>query len=435
MAEAPPEGLYPSLQLGADVRATFDDDHLQVRGDPFGPAGISAVELPDGSVWQVDHVDPSRLIAADVESADPAGSPLLLAAFGGDGAMRIVDDAGEAPSPDDPGRGADVAWGRLPPFVGGRAPDDAAVEAGRLVSLADVAGDTALAPLARIVATLEVALRAERAPAGDLLEPLVPEMLRRAERLAAEVDEADLPSLRPKRDVDLLSAFERVPFVGGRSGVALDDLEHLASRIRRLAREPRTWGHRADDDRGVAAEMAAAAATDFFEIAELESVPESYGALEVRRVTPSLLEVETTRSSDERWVRVLRRDGLVLLAQVPLQRDELRDRAQVLVPPDTLDDELDVRIVDAEDLATLASRATDAIREAIRTGRWAASAERAGSVTVARERWRVCARRWQGLGDEARFFAARERATGAGGRFRGEPLMVDRLDPYREAVE
>ena len=88
MADAPINGLYEPF-----VDAAIDADRLEVFGDSFGPAGISAVELPDGSIWEVDHLAPGRLVALEVDAVDPAGSPLLVAAFGGDGAMRLADRA------------------------------------------------------------------------------------------------------------------------------------------------------------------------------------------------------------------------------------------------------------------------------------------------------------------------------------------------------
>ena len=82
------EGIYRST-----VGALVDGDRLAVSGRHAGPAGVSGVELPDGSVWEVDHADPSVPVLLEVDAMDASTSPLLVTAFGGDGAMFLADDA------------------------------------------------------------------------------------------------------------------------------------------------------------------------------------------------------------------------------------------------------------------------------------------------------------------------------------------------------
>ena len=82
------EGIYRST-----VGALVDRDRLAVSGRHAGPAGVSGVELPDGSVWEVDHADPSVPVLLEVDAMDASTSPLLVTAFGGDGAMFLADDA------------------------------------------------------------------------------------------------------------------------------------------------------------------------------------------------------------------------------------------------------------------------------------------------------------------------------------------------------
>src|SRR5689334_12158630 len=130
MAEPPIEGLYRRW-----TSVAIDGDRLEVLGRTAGPAGASVLELPDGSVWEVDHADPGRLVGLEVDAADAAGTPLLNAAFGGDGAIEVVDQA----EPIDRWRPpTDSEPDDTPPVVSRRAPGRRSarrLDAGRLVVL------------------------------------------------------------------------------------------------------------------------------------------------------------------------------------------------------------------------------------------------------------------------------------------------------------
>lgn len=414
MADAPRNGLYEPF-----VDAEIDGDRLEVLGEPFGPAGVAAVELPDGSTWQVDHLDPGRLVGLDVDATDPAGSPLLLAAFGGDGAMRIADQARRSSNDDlaDAPRRSEE-WNISSPR---RLAEPAANAAGRLVLLADLAEDPSLDPLARILAVVELAASTRRTPGGDLFEPLLPALVALAEELAESLaDEADLrrlPRIGPEGERRMLATRAFAARFGDRAPAVVDLF---------------AWGHTAMD-----AAMFGPAADEHFLVAQVayaEDAVEPSSAqgdfVGTERVTQSLFEVTATRSDGERWVRVLRRDGLVLLAQAPLQRDGLMDRAELLIPPDTEDHEIEVQIVDVDQLINLHRRPAEVIRGAVRAGRAAASAERRGDIGLAMLRWNKCAELWNEVGDLDRYHLAARRATTAGGRFRGESLLIDDLDPY-----
>ncbi len=130
MAEAPPWGFYPTT-----VDVVEGSDRLEVTAGWFGPAGASAAELPDGSIWEVDHIDPGRLVGLEVDSADPSRSPLRIAAFGGDGALRVADLARGNSADDHPRPGLSNKWGARPQ------PHFDATGVGRLVLLADLARD------------------------------------------------------------------------------------------------------------------------------------------------------------------------------------------------------------------------------------------------------------------------------------------------------
>ncbi|MFM7508349.1 MAG: hypothetical protein ACKO5A_02215 [Actinomycetota bacterium] len=426
MAEAPEGGLYP-LDVSR-VRVERDDDRLEVTGGPFGPAGVSSVDLPDGSTWSVDHLDPARLVALDVESADPAGSPLLVAAFGGDGAMLLVDRAGsidrpevaERPEPED-------QWGaarsRSGPF--GSRTDSA--DAGRLVVLGDLAQDTSLDPLVRIIAVVEFVARVPRTRAGDLFEPLLVPMVDLAESLVPAADPTPLAYIDGWGKRLALMGDSFAARFGDRAPGVVELLERRDRDewfVAGVAPSPRARAPRAP---------ASMPELSWFDAApepaavHLEEVSET---LIVERIGPSLLVVSTTRSSDERWVRVLRRDSLVLLAQAPLRLDGLLDRAELLIPPDVHEDDIDVQIVDVAQLTNLQRRPADVIRAAVRAGRAAASAERRRDVQLAMQRWAECAELWAEVGDTERADLAADRTSTAGGRFRREAFLCDDLDPY-----
>lgn len=416
MADAPRHGLYEPF-----VDAEIDDDRLEVLGDQFGPAGVAAVELTDGSIWQVDHLDPGRLVGLDVDATDPASSPLLLAAFGGDGAMRIADQARQSNQLDDAAFQRREHRNISSPR---RLAEPAANAAGRLVLLADLAQDPSLDPLARILAVVELATNTRRTPGGDLFEPLLPALVDLAEELAAEADpdELALVDRRGKRRGKLLSLM--IHEFADRFADRAPEVVELLTRWRNA----RFVSNFAPSDDMMPADHRTGSRVHA--LAVPAPPPEPEGFLGTERVTPSLLEVTATRSDGDRWVRVLRRDGLVLLAQAPLQRNGLMDRAELLIPPDTLDHEIDVQIVDTDQLANLHRRPAEVIRDAVRAGRAAASAERRGDVGLAMQRWNKCADLWAESGDVDRYQLAARRATSAGGRFRGESPLVDDLDPY-----
>lgn len=158
-------------------------------------------------------------------------------------------------------------------------------------------------------------------------------------------------------------------------------------------------------------------------------------SLQFVRRSPSLLEVTAPRSDQPRWVRALRTDGLVTVALAPLQRDGLMETAELLVPPDTETDELDVQLVAADELHQLSGAPSDRVRRAVRAGRAAASAERAGDRVEAMQRWQLCADLWRRVGDDRRAGQATDRGTSRGGRVMVGPMLADELDPYAAEVD
>ena len=427
MAEAPPNGLFwASVHLAAEV-AEWSDGHLVIDLVAHGPAGSSSVELSDGGVIEVDHLDPSRLVGVQADAADPASSALLVALFGGDGALQIADAAvsvgGDEPQtqsdPDDPWS---AGPGRTPRQV--QSLDLDAQRTGRLVVLADLSTDPAAGPLARAVASAELVGALDATPGGDLFAPAAPRLASRALELLRQVSDDELIGLDPKLTYQLISVLHGL----GPALLSPKERSALVVELRRLRdvepdvqivalMEPQV--RQADAGESFGGNVAADAL----------AVPASEPVTQVLRRSPALLEVTVPRDEQSRWVRVLRTDGLVALAQAPLQRSGLIDRAELLVPPDTHTADLHVQVLDADQLLAAAGSATELFRRAVRLGRSAASAERDGNRPQAMRRWQKCGELWDQLGDRPRSMQARGHASRSG-RVLVEPLLADRLDPY-----
>lgn len=418
-----PEPIYRQPGL-----VVTDGDRLLVLGSPAGPAGSSIVELPDGSSWQVDHADPSEAVLLDVDANDAAGSQLLITAFGGDEALFLVDDA--MPVSVD-GTDGDFLEGRRPALIRygtstRRFRNVQAREAGERVLLADMATDRRLHPLARVAASLEFVLSVNASAARPVLDPLVPAMLESADSLGREVDDGDLELL----DVMVLDALEslclraqkttrRVPPLLRDLSDRMDRIthgsaEHLISALRMPM--DRAEPDLADEEILDAAAPAAA------------PPPRRPERPELSRIGDALVNVTVARSDTERWVRVLHHNGMVLLGEAPLRRDGLVDVAEVVVPADVLDEDLEVQVSDLDDLRVLVGRPVDAIRAAVTAGRDAARSDRLGDTSVARNRWEHCAELWHRAGDPQRAEQAYDLARAAGmGSSAGSTSTTDQI--------
>lgn len=431
MAEAPPNGLFWFASDDAARRAEFDGDRVVIDLRPHGPAGASTVELPGGDVVQVDHLDPSRLVGVESELIDPTGSPLLVALFGGDEALRITDRGHRAPpqeARDDP---ADDVLGRG--RTGGRAVqlDQDAQRAGRLVVLADLAADPAVDPLARTVAAAEFIGALEPTAGGSLFLPVVPRLVERTLATARQVDDDTLVALDRKLAFRIISALNPL-FTAATTGRVRSFLVELARRIESLSQR--------DDEVRMVASMAPAPdpfAHDLWDdemgaptFADAARDRVSRPTLRFVRHSPSLLEVTAPRSDQPRWVRALRTDGLVTVALAPLHLDGLMETAELLIPPDTDTHDLDLQLVAADELHQLSGAPADLVRRAVRAGRAAASAERYGDRFEAMQRWQLCADLWRRVGDDRRAGQAMDRGTSRGGRVMVGPILADELDPY-----
>jgi len=260
-----------------------------------------------------------------------------------------------------------------------------------------------------------------------VLEPLVPRFLQTAGVDAADVDDDDLDMLDPKSAARLGAALRVV--MSHRIDTPIE-LHLLAERLGRVGFDDVRIAHMSVD--AMAAPAPSAAPSGLRDDhpgggACSGPVPEDFQA--VTRLTPSLLRVTAARTAIGRWALVHRRDGLVLLAQAPFVADGLVAVADLAVPPDTAEDELDVHIVAADDLTGFDSvSAAELVRAAVRTGREAARLTRLGVSREASRRWEDCAVLWETAGDDRRARAARrygERGGFAGPSF--GPFLADEL--------
>lgn len=409
MAEAPVDGIYDGWSS-----ASVLGGRLEVAGEAAGPAGVSVVQLDDGSFWEVDHAEPAVLVAIEVDASDPAGAALAIAAFGADAAMQLAEEAVplDDASADNP-LDDDVSVGRV---ISGRRPTVGALAAGRLVLLADLASDAALHPLARIAAVAELIPSALPTAGGDLLAPMFPSLIQQAEDLSGQVDDDEIVELEPGVAQGLSAAIRRaIAILGGR----------LVPNMTRLA------GFLESVEPLVAEQLAAPSAAPDFEAAGAFAAEAQPAALreetfmEVEAVPPWGLRIRVARSGEQRWVRVLRRDGLVLVAQAPLMRDGLLDLAEVVIPPDTADDEIEIQVLGRQELAAPAPRRIDLITAAVAAGRDAARADRLGRPD---DGWLRCASLWALADDPLRADKALElsRSGRPVGLF-GPSLLADRV--------
>lgn len=385
-----------------------------------GPAGVAAVELPDGLLCEVDHADPASLVM--LVAPDDLDRSTLERWIG-----RRAEPTG--------GSSDDATAPRFVPRAGPqefstgrdrRRPDDPSIPFGRMVLAVDLLDDDALDPLVRLIAGAELLLELDDDPTVEPLVPLRAQVRRAVEHLTTLVDDVDdLASVAPSslpRAADLLRSLV------GRLEPRSLPLEQLSDRLDRASAarwsvaEISAPAPAMRSARLVRDETAAPIAALIAEPAA--PPPEDY--LHIQRVEPALLRVEVGRAAEGTWVRVLRHDGMVLLAAAPLHDEDLLRTAELIVPPDTPDDELIVQLVDVSDVDRGPS-ASELLRLAVRAGRDAARTERLGRRGDARRRWTECAELWRRAGDEHRATLAELRADGGLEHPPIMPLVCDEL--------
>lgn len=354
-----------------------------------GPAGASAISLAGGTVLEVDHLEPGIVVDLELDTDDAAGPSFLIDAS---------------------------------------ASDEEPTSIGRLVVLNDLSGDPWIHPLARIAAAAEFVATVEQRPDPGLFGPALAEVVGRVGDLFDEIDDDDLEYLDPE--------------LAERMASRCDDAAEAASPFDSVFRElARLLGPK---ERG---ELALAMDLPEFEIRMAPSMARETSDrdlyrsdlyedtwsdteqdyVEVKRVTPTLLRITTARTNERRWVRVLRRDGLVVLAQAPLFPEDLVEVAELVVPPDVEDMDLEVQIIEIDEDAARSSRPTDLIREAVRVGRDAARSTRLGDLVISTVLWTRCSELWSQAGDEGRATLARYLADQPEHESTVQPYLADEI--------
>lgn len=398
---------------------------VDLVGTQAGPAGSSAIELPDGTVWEVDHADPSQLVQISTSTA-VARARSLVALIGQDRFAMASSLAGRAGAesrvlgPEDPAGSQSRRSGRR------RAPGEStAMRVGRLIVLTDLLHDPGLDPLAQLSAGIELLLELHDRPKGEdaavaLVRSGAAVAERRVAHLASEIDDDELFELGSQNRGQLARVRRAARSLAGRVVALQLPLEQLIVRIDEVgsllddiddiddidSHAADGFGIRYSDARGGAFVGAPAA----LRISEAPMAAEEPLAVEdfrqVERIEPALLRVTVARDLPGRRVRVLRADGLVLLAVAPLLADGLLQTAELAVPPDVADDDLLVEVIDGETFVA-ACRPIELVHDAVRAGRRAARAARLGDPAMTRRRWMECAALWEQAGDGDRSTLAR----------------------------
>jgi len=197
------------------------DGQTEVRGAPFGPAGVSSVELPDGTVWQVDHADVSRLVLllldGDLERSslarDLLGPERFDLACAELEAQRAAKAAGKRLKVQVRGEGGAQAL-----MVSRGSRSWLATEVGGALLAADLSSDPASSALVRLAAGLEFLSKVRDGLLEELLGPVAKAVVDEVGRLAATLDDEDVLAL---------------------SGSALKSLHRLAAMARWAAAQAR----------------------------------------------------------------------------------------------------------------------------------------------------------------------------------------------------
>lgn len=396
------------------------DGETQLRGAPFGPAGVSSVEFPDGTCWEVDHADPSRVVLVSVDG-DLDRSFLLRELLGQErfdlacaqlGAQRAAKPSGARLRADV--RIADGTGLTSGPPLGWPGADSSV---GAAILAVDAAGNDSELPLVRVAAGVEFLSMVTRGAPLRILGPLTAQVVSGLAVTARVVGPEDLENL-PAGSEKSLHRLESMLRQALREHAELElPFRGLLDLLRSAAR-----GGRAGRAAGLGAELAVSrlldlrsseSSTTFWEPGGAEPLGSEVHAEDFVDVSvdgPGQVVVRTARLHSGKWVRVLRLDGLVPLALVPLLPDGLVLEALAVVPPELSLGEMVVQLVDPGELVGL-QRPLDLVRAAVEAGRTAARYWRLEQFQESSEAWTECSRLWRAAGDDSRAGEARERAA------------------------
>ena len=401
--------------------ARSKDGESELRGEPFGPAGVSSVELPDGTMWQVDHADLSRLVLlvvdGDLELSRLARD--LLGAERFDLACAELDAQRAAKAPGKRlkaiVRETGDGWAMSAPR--GSQPG-LAIDIGSALLAADLSSDHSNTPLVRLAAGLEFLAKVRDGQLREVLGPVAGGVVRSVGELARGLDPDDITSL-PGNALKSLHRLESLVLWAANE---FPELELPLRRVDDLLRSGRRSSTRRElqGDRAAAlyrlSSSRSAAEADMVEwtsadamsgtaVPPAEPEPDYF---DVRMPEAGRVVVTTGRQHQDMWISVKRLAGLVPLALVPLLPKELTLEAVAVVPPELALDELAVTPVAPDELVG-PERPFELVRAAVESGRAAARYERLVKMDAAAEAWIECARLWAAAGDHGRAELAQER--------------------------
>ena len=429
-----PNSVYPQrLSLHAE-----GDSPIAFMGTLSGPAGSSLIEYPDGTILEVDHLQPAQLVQISL-TGSIEGSELLLHLIGEQRMAEAIDwiELGsQAPKmlsadeffyetpPDDQdlyGQKAEYARafgsaGSIQRGSGSRkgSTSRAAAEVGNLVRTADFLGDTRLEPLERLLAGAEFLVQLDTRSSVQIFRPFQTEVVSAIADVAPQVSLKELTELSEGPDQLLQSAIGNLLSVSNHFPELKFPLEPLLRELEDLQRfEPRAavdfmdgLAYEADyedyDDaaaplRSVRPEPALMRHEKVVKIPP--QVPEEYRKVE--QLPSGLFRVSVSSVFSGQWVRALRKEGFLLLASAPLLPNGLLLSADLLIPPDLDEKSIEFEVVE-KSVLTGQPRQLDLIREAITAGRNATSAARLGNAGSAAEHWEECGDLWEKAGDSRR---------------------------------
>lgn len=413
-------------------------------GWTYGPAGPASVDLAPGLRFAVDFADPDVTTEITIEApldGDPArldpraeraarmllGPPTLrtllaLARPGAsDHAVTIVEAS----------RREELTAGMQRRALG------------RFTVLAEMTTEARVSRLGVAIAGLEAASVAPTVDPGMgvMLTPARALARDGAETLLALVDagELDASTLHPSSDpARVLRA--AMPVLGdevlarrlrGLADGARDQPARALTRFTRVA--PRKDAAHETAEAAMAAPSAAPDRLDH--VVEVDD-PAEPGTSAFLVGTEVRVRGPRPARREERWARVFRRRGRLLLALAPLRANDVGVDAVLVVPPGLDARELLIDVTHAPETPR-ASEALGAVRAAVAAGRDACRLERLGDTGAAALRWSECADRWDAVGDAPRAALARRYASGGRDDRRipsrrvrglaGQPFVADRL--------
>jgi hypothetical protein len=401
-----------------------------------GPAGVSAYTFANGTRWEIDHAEPALLAEVSVDAPHDLTDNIVVEQCVGSDRVAIL--AGLTTGHD--GKAKQLPATTLRPrrdFMTTARPvgSPVAERAGVAVQLFDLADDVELSPLARLAAAIELLSRASQYDDLPMVDELLEDTARMAEALMAEVDDEDLDSLAandPATADRLAQALRRAlrRDYGTTFRSPLGDLDLSLRSAIDAAQNPQV----AAALPMMRAPSAAASMVPTRMIAggALPTLAEARDTrmardLHVELPSPTRLRVTVPEGTEAEWVRVMRRDGLALIALVPLGNTGVELRADAPVPPGTRLQDLVVELSDNP--VPLAPRSNAAlIAVAVQQGRRACRLERRGDRAMAAKAWSECATTWRDLGDAERAeLAERYRSQVMDGMRSGTPFIADQL--------